>query len=94
MQLTLKVTTDQTTYEVKTNLYVIIAWERKFKQKASNLASGVGLEDLAFMAFEACKVSNIQVPAVFDDYVKRLVNIEVVTDEATNPTEEAPTQDH
>jgi hypothetical protein len=34
MQLTLKVTTDQTTYEVTTNLYVIIAWERKFKQKA------------------------------------------------------------
>ena len=93
MQLTLKVTTDQTTYEVKTNLYVIIAWERKFKQKASNLASGVGLEDLAFMAFEACKVHGIQVPAVFDDYVKRLVNIEVVTDEPTNPTIEAPTHD-
>jgi hypothetical protein len=94
MQLTLKVTTDQTTYEVTTNLYVIIAWERKFKQKASNLATGVGLEDLAFMAFEACKVNNIPVPAVFDDYVRRLVNIEVVTDETTNPTIEAPTPVH
>jgi hypothetical protein len=94
MQLTLKVTTDQTTYEVTTNLYVIIAWERKFKQKASNLATGVGLEDLAFMAFEACKVNSIPVPAVFDDYVKRLVNIEVVTDETTNPTIEAPTPAH
>ena len=93
MQLTLKVTTDQTTYEVTTNLYVIIAWERKFKQKASNLATGVGLEDLAFMAFESCKVSGITVPAIFDDYVKRLVAIEVVTDEPTNPTSEAPTQD-
>jgi hypothetical protein len=91
MQLTLKVTTDQTTYEVKTNLYVIIAWERKFKQKASNLATGVGLEDLAFMAFESCKVHGITVPAIFDDYVKRLVAIEVVTDEPTNPTNEAPT---
>ena len=91
MQLTLKVTTDQTTYEVKTNLYVIIAWERKFKQKASNLATGVGLEDLAFMAFESCKVHGISVPAIFDDYVKRLVAIEVVTDEPTNPTNEAPT---
>jgi hypothetical protein len=91
MQLTLKVTTDQTTYEVKTNLYVIIAWERKFKQKASNLATGVGLEDLAFMAFESCKVSGITVPAIFDDYVKRLVAIEVVTDEPINPTNEAPT---
>jgi hypothetical protein len=94
MQLTLKVTTDQTTYEVKTNLYVIIAWERKFKQKASNLATGVGLEDLAFMAFESCKISSIPVPAIFDDYVRTLVNIEVVTDEATNPTEEAPTRVH
>ncbi len=91
MQLTLKVTTDQTTYEVKTNLYVIIAWERKFKQKASNLATGVGLEDLAFMAFESCKVHGISVPAIFDDYVKKLVAIEVVTDEPTNPTSEAPT---
>ena len=94
MQLTLKVTTDQTTYEVKTNLYVIIAWERKFKQKASNLATGVGLEDLAFMAFESCKLNSISVPAVFDDYVKRLVAIEVVTDEPTNPTSEAPTHAH
>ena len=94
MQLTLKVTTDQTTYEVRTNLYVIIAWERKFKQKASNLATGVGLEDLAFMAFEACKVHGITTPAVFDDYVKRLVNIEVVTDEPTNPTDEAPIPVH
>jgi hypothetical protein len=94
MQLTLKVTTDETTYEVKTNLYVIIAWERKFKQKASNLATGVGLEDLAFMAFESCKLNSISVPAVFDDYIKRLVNIEVVTDEPTNPTNEAPTPVH
>ena len=94
MQLTLKVTTNETTYEVKTNLYVIIAWERKFKQKASNLATGIGLEDLAFMAFESCKINGIPVPAVFDDYVKKLVNIEVVSDEPTNPTNEAPTQDH
>jgi hypothetical protein len=94
MQLTLKVTTDETTYEVKTNLYVIIAWERKFKQKASNLATGVGLEDLAFMAFESCKVQGITVPAIFDDYVKKLVAIEVITDEPTNPIEEAPTHDH
>ena len=94
MQLTLKVTTDETTYEVKTNLYVIIAWERKFKQKASNLATGVGLEDLAFMAFESCKISSIPVPAIFDDYVKKLVAIEVISDEPTNPIEEAPSHDH
>ena len=93
-EYTIKVTTDQTTYEVKTNLYVIIAWERKFKQKASNLATGVGLEDLAFMAFESFKVHGIPTKAIFDDYVKTLVAIEVITDEPTNPIEEAPTHDH
>jgi hypothetical protein len=34
------------------------------------------------------------VPAIFDDYVKKLVAIEVITDEPTNPIEEAPTHDH
>ena len=91
MQLTLKVVTDETSYEVTTNLYVIIAWERKYKQKASNLATGVGMEDLAFMAFESCKLNSIPVPAIFDDYVKKLVSIDVVSDEPTNPTDEAPT---
>ena len=94
MQLTLKVVTDETSYEVTTNLYVIIAWERKYKQKASNLATGVGMEDLAFMAFESCKLNSIPVPAIFDDYVKKLVSIDVVSDEPTNPTDEAPTHDH
>jgi hypothetical protein len=49
------------------------------------------MEDLAFMAFESCKVSSIPVPAIFEDYCKKLVGIEVVTDEPTNPTNEAPT---
>ena len=94
MQLTLKVTTNETTYEVRTNLYVIIAWERKFKQKASNLASGIGMEDLAFMAFESCKVHGITTPAIFEDYLKKLVDISVLEDEPTNPTEGAPSHDH
>jgi hypothetical protein len=45
------------------------------------------------MAFESCKLNSIPVPAVFDDYVKKLVAIEVVSDEPTNPTSEAPTHD-
>jgi hypothetical protein len=57
MKLDLKVTTAETSYVVSTNLFVIVAWERKYKRKASDLASGIGVEDLAFMAFESCKVS-------------------------------------
>ena len=42
MKLTLKVETADTAYEVVTNLYTIILWERKFKRKASDMAAGIG----------------------------------------------------
>ena len=91
MKLTLKVTTADETYEVVTNLAVIIAWERKFKAKASSLAANIGMEDLAFMAYEAVKLSGRNYPATFDSYIKLLDGIEVVSDEPINPTEEVPT---
>ena len=93
MKLTLKVTTSDETYEVVTNLAVIIAWERKFKAKASSLAANIGMEDLAFMAYEAVKLSGRTYPPTFDAYIKSLEGIEVVSDEPINPTEEAPTLD-
>ena len=51
MQLTLKVELPDNTYTVTTNLYVVVAWERKFKRKASDMANGIGIEDLAYLAF-------------------------------------------
>lgn len=86
MKLTLKVETADTAYEVVTNLYVIVMWERKYKRKASDMASGIGVEDLAFMAYEASKLNKIVVPAEFDTFVKSLVNIDVLNTEAPNPT--------
>lgn len=87
MKLDLHVTTiDGDDYTVQTNLFVIVAWERKYKRKASDLVNGVGVEDLAFMAYESCRQTNVPVPAVFDDYVKKLANIEVVDQEDPNPS--------
>ena len=74
------------TYEVETNLFVVVAWERKFKRKASSLADGIGAEDLAFLAWEACKQANVPVPAIFDDYIKRLDGVEVVATDDARPT--------
>jgi hypothetical protein len=91
MKLTLEVTERDQHYTVTTNLGVIVAWERKFKRKASQLGEGIGVEDLAFMAWECCKQNSISVPIVFDEYVKRLENIEVVDNEPVNPTTEAHT---
>jgi hypothetical protein len=91
MQLTLKVELPDNTYMVTTNLYVVVAWERKFKRKASDMANGIGIEDLAYLAFEASKLNKIVVPAEFDNFIKQLVNIEVVEQEQPSFTEAAPT---
>ena len=93
MKLKLQIEEKESTYTVETNLFVIIAWERKFKRKISELSTGIGMEDLAFMAFESCKQQSIPVPAVFDDYIKRLVNIEVLDDDPVNPPLEAHTSE-
>jgi hypothetical protein len=94
MKITLAVEQiDGLTYEVSTNLFSIVALERKFKIRASDLASGVAMEHLAFLAFEGAKQNSITVPAVFDDYIKKLVSVEVVNEDAANPTQEALTSE-
>jgi hypothetical protein len=50
------------------------------------------MEDLAFMAYEASKHAGHVVPAVFDDFIKKIVTLEVVGDDA-NPTPGAPQDD-
>lgn len=95
MQLSIKVTPyEGDSYTITTNLFVIIAWERKFKRKASELAQGIAMEDLAFMAYEACKQMGVVVPIVFDDYVRSIENLAFVGDEPENPTAGAVTDTH
>jgi hypothetical protein len=94
MKITLNVEQqDGQTYQVTTNLFSIVALERKFKIRASDLASGVAMEHLAFLAFEGAKQNGVTVPAVFDDYIKKLVSVDVVNEETANPTEEAVTSE-
>ena len=94
MKITLQVEQqDGQTYQVTTNLFSIVALERKFKIRASDLASGVAMEHLAFLAFEGAKQNGIVTPAVFDDYIKKLVSVDVVSEDTANPTEEALTSE-
>lgn len=91
MKLTMKVDIGEGPMMVETTLFVTVLWERKYKRKASDLANGVGVEDLAFMAHEAMKIKAIPVPLMLDDFIKRIITLEVVEQEAANPTPEAPT---
>lgn len=95
MKITLHVKqNDGQEYEVTTNLFTVVAMERKFKIKASDLAQGIALEHLAFLAYESCKQQSIAVPLSFDDYVKKLESLDVVSEEPVNPSVEAVTQDN
>jgi hypothetical protein len=90
LKLTLRVKlTDGNTYEVVTNLFVIIAWERKMKRRASDLSNGIGMEDLAYMAYEASRTQGHPVPISFDEFIKKLEDLEVVETESSVPTQEA-----
>ncbi len=68
----------------------VIEWERKYKRRAGDLAQGIGAEDLAFLAWQASRTAGVTVPLVFDDYAKRIVSLEVVSQDDTNPTPEVP----
>lgn len=93
MKITIRYTRKGETVEVTTTLGTIVAWERKFKRKASDMGSGMGIEDIAYLAFEASKTHKIVVPAAFDEFLNQLDNIEVVTEETENPTPAAPTDE-
>lgn len=91
MQLTLRVDQGDGPVEVSTNLFTIVSWERKFKRKASDMSNGIGIEDLAYLAHQACQQHNVVVPVVLDDFIKKLVVLEVVSDETDRPTLPVPT---
>lgn len=95
MQMHLQVTlNDGTTHECSTSLATIVAWERKFKRKASDLAQGIGVEDLAFMAHQALREAEIVVPLALDDFIKRCKSIDVVGADDSAPFESEPTDDN
>ena len=90
MKLSIRVDLGDGPYTVTTNLFTIVAWERKYKSKSSDLAKGIGMEDLAFLAYEASKQNKIVVPAVFDEFIKKVQDIGVEEAEEARPTVEAP----
>ena len=92
MQLTMLVNLGDGDYTISTNLYTIVMWERKYKRKISQISEqGLGIEDLSFMAHEACKQQGILVPLMLDDFIKQLQNLEVIEQAEPNPTEVAHT---
>ena len=69
-----------------TDLFTIVQWERKFKRKMGD-GNEIGVEDLAFWFHEQAKrTDGIVVPIVFDDFLKKLVDVRTVREEKDRPT--------
>ena len=86
MKLSIKINTGDNDYIVETNLFHIVQLERKFKVKASDLATGISIEQLGFLAHEAAKTGGYAPPLQLDDFLKKLVKLEVVDSDNANPT--------
>ena len=86
MKLSININTGENDYVVETNLFHIVQLERKFKVKASDLATGISIEQLGFLAHEASKTGGFPTPLQLDDFLKKLVKLEVVDSDNANPT--------
>ena len=89
MQLTLKVNQGEGDYEVSTNLYTIVLWERRFKKSFTELGKDIAMEHIAYLAYEASKIAGIVIPGELDTFIKRLTMLEVVDQDNANPTKAA-----
>jgi hypothetical protein len=91
MRIKLHVETVDGSYSVTTSMASIVAFERKYKIGAGQLANDVHIEWLAFLAWESARRAGIVVPIHFEDYLDQIINIEPEDAGPENPTQAAPT---
>jgi len=81
MKLTIRFDIGYGPATITTTLATLVAWERRFKMKTSDLADNFGMEDIAFMAWHSAKVQTDHgqsIPVEFDSFVNKLIDIEIV----------------
>lgn len=87
MEITIRVVLVDNEYKVRTTLFNIVELERTYKTSASQLASGMSLEQLGFLAWKAAQAGGHNPPAKLDDFLKSVVNLTVLDgDEKVGPT--------
>jgi hypothetical protein len=78
MRASIKITTtaDEVT-EVEAIVPDFIAWERRTKRRTSDLANGIGIEDLAYLAWSAMHREGT-ITTEFDAWLSRVAELEMV----------------
>lgn len=69
-----------------------VAWERKYRRKASDLAAGVAVEDLAFLAWSALRRQG-EVSADFDQFLNTVAEVEMAETATPKATRRAASKD-
>ena len=77
--------------EVRTTLYAMVQWERKFNVKIAELSERLGIEDIAFIAYETLASLNRPRPSTFEDFIKKNPDIQVIGAGDDPPTQGAVT---
>lgn len=76
MKLQLKITmVDNEVLDVNCGIPDFIAWERHSKSKTSELVNGIGIEDMAFLAYNSIKRTGAKIKP-FDGWINDVEEIE------------------
>lgn len=80
MKLQLKITTtDNQVLELECGIPEFIAWERHSHNKTSQLALGIGIEDMAYLGYAALKRKGEKLKP-FDAWINDIAEIEAIED--------------
>lgn len=80
MQLTIRVDQHDGNgpQDIKTTMWAMVAWERKYNVKIAQLSEKLGIEDIAFITYETLRSLKRTTPASFEDFLKKNPDIEIL----------------
>ena len=93
MKLRLEVDAGDGPLELVAGTYELVLWERRHHGKVYEIGGNLSLEDLCYLAYEASKRAKVVVPAVFDDYLKRVESVRPLGWVVPTPTQPAAAGD-
>lgn len=79
---------------ITTTMWAVVQWERRYKVKASDMAKSMGMEDLAFLAYSSEQAAGNTIPAMFDDYLKKIKSLDVLGADDESPTQGEATDEN
>ena len=77
--------------DIRTTMWAMVAWERKYNVKIAQLSEKLGIEDIAYIAYETLRSLKRPTPATFDDFLKKNPDIEILGAGDDSPTRGAAT---